>query len=567
MKLFRFVAGATVLASLLASEPPSVPPSPASMHPFAGMRGEPFEVVIRGTDLGAVRSAFSEESRLRLTVGAIEPEPPNEANAKSKKPFELLRLRVESPSGLEPGQYDIRLVSPHGVSNALPLHIMEFPVLAEPAGSHDSEETAVRVESAPALYAGRIERRGEVDFYEVQAKQGQTLTFQVLSGLPAPGSPGGNARGFDPAVTIFEPSGSWFDPGHMRRVAFSDEPLWVIGRATDTHLVHTFAKDGRYLVRVEAFSGQGSPDYSYQFRILPGEAPAPASHNPDWQERSYTRPLSANRLNELAERGGIKPDKKSIETYRASADGPEFRLPGTLLGTIAEPGEMQRARFQIDTPQDIAIEVETPADDPPLFNPVVRLLNASGEEVASNLMAGRGACSGALNKSLQAKTVVPLRDTGEYTVEIRDATSDLAGPGFQYKVQVRPQVPHVGDVGITADRLNLKPGGAETVRVNFDREEDYRGAVAVLVEGLPPGVQALAGADFEPDKDPPMHAGKRERYTPRRERSVVVFTASDDARPTPEPHLARIVVRPVAGGKPGPVIASKTIPVMVVGHP
>ena len=75
--------------------------------------------------------------------------------------------------------------------------------------------------------------------------------------------------------------------------------------------------------------------------------------------------------------------------------------------------------------------METPSAAPPFFNPIVRLLNSSGEEVATNIFAGKGACSGAMTKSAQSKTIVPIRDPGDYTLEIRDATADLAGPDFQ----------------------------------------------------------------------------------------------------------------------------------------
>jgi hypothetical protein len=172
-----------------------------------------------------------------------------------------------------------------------------------------------------------------------------------------------------------------------------------------------------------------------------------------------------------------------------------------------------------------------------------------------------------MNKSIQAKTILPLRDPGDYTVEIRDTTSDLGDPGFQYRVLVRPQIPHVGQVNIQEDHINLAPGNAKTVRVVFDREEGYSGAVSIGVESLPPGVEALAGADFEPDKDPPRFGNKRERYTPRTERSVVVFTASAEATAMSEPRTVRIVVRPVVDGKLGPVVATRKIPLMVIGKP
>jgi hypothetical protein len=286
-----------------------------------------------------------------------------------------------------------------------------------------------------------------------------------------------------------------------------------------------------------------------------------------WDERSWTRRLDSNRLNQLAKRGGKGEDQKSIETYRAAPEPILFKLPGTVEGTLLNPGETHRARFRVDGPTDIAVEVETPASAPPFVNPIVRLLNSSGEEVATNIFAGRGACSGALNKSMQSKTVIPLRDPGDYTLEIRDATADLAGPDFQYRVQVRPQVAHVGQVRIDVDHLNFVPGEAKTVRVTFDREEDYRGAVTVVAEELPAGIMAAVGADYEPDKDPPLTTGKRERYTPRSERAVVVLSASADATPTIQPHNIRLVVRPLVDGKLGEVLATKSFPVMVTEKP
>jgi len=168
---------------------------------------------------------------------------------------------------------------------------------------------------------------------------------------------------------------------------------------------------------------------------------------------------------------------------------------------------------------------------------------------------------------MQAKTILPLRDPGDYTLEIRDATSDLAGADFQYRVLVRPQVPHVGQVRIDADSVNLGQGQGKTIRVTFDREEEYNGAVVVTATSLPPGVSAVPGADFEPDKDPPPAIGKRERYTPRTERVVLVLTADADAPVSTQPQEVRLVVRPLVDGKLGDVLSTKTIPMMVLPKP
>jgi hypothetical protein len=540
------------------------------MHPFTGQRGTTFTATVRGSGLAGATAAALEDGPFRITVEGVEPEPPDAAAKPGKAAVDLVTVRVEVLPDAKPGRYPIRLITGNGISNALSLHVIDMPVTPEPAGLHESQDSAIAVPNGPAIFAGRLAKRGETDYYAFHADAGQTLTFELISGLPqvAAGGSAATIANFDPSLSIYDAGGSWFDSKRLKRIAYNDEPVWVFGRPTDAHLVHRFAKAGTYLLRVEAFAGQGGPDYSYRLKIAPGELPQDlAATQSGWEERAWTRRLDANRLNQLAARGGKVENQKSIETYRAAPDATLFKLPGTVEGTLLNPGESHRARFRVDQTADIAMEVETPAAYPPFFNPVVRLLNESGEEVATNIFAGRGACSGALTKSMQVKTIVSLRDPGEYTLEIRDATADLAGPEFRYRVQLRPQIPHVGQVRIDTDHLNLLPGEARTIRVMFDREEDYRGAVTIVAESLPPGVTAAAGADFEPDKDEPSAVGKRERYTPRTERAVVVLSASSDAAPHIEPHKVQLVVRPLIDGKLGDALSTKAIYVMVIQKP
>ncbi len=540
-------------------------PKAVSVHPFTGRPGSSFTATVRGNALGKTRAIFLEDAPFAAVIEGMEAEPPGESPGRNKTPFDLVRLRVEVAPDAKPGRYPFRLVTEDGVSNALTLHVVEQAIRAEPPGAHETPDEAVAVSELPVTFNGRIARRGETDTFVFDAKAGQTLTFEAISGLPSIAAPGSNANGFDPSLSVYEASGSWFDPKRLKRIASNDEPLWVIGQITDAYLVYKFERAGRYYLRLAAFSGQGGPDYGYQLKILPGEVPQDSARAiKSWDERGFSRRLSASRLNELAARGDGKQDRPSIETYRAAADPVSFKLPGTVEGALLQPGEAHRARFHIEGPQDIAIEIETPAATVPVFNPIVRLLDGAGNEVVTNIFAGRGACTGAMYKSISAKTVVPLRDAGDYTIEVRDTTADLAEPGFRYRVQIRPQVPHIGQVRIDDDHINLPAGDAKTVRVNFEREEDYRGAIAVTVEGLPPGVEALAGADFDPDKDPPLSPGKRERYTGRSERTVVVFSATSDAPVTALPQVAKILVRPVVNGKPGAIVTTKRIPIMVV---
>lgn len=556
---------------LSAATPSRVDPKIISIYPFTGQKGTTLVAVARGVGLQGASAVHVETAGLSVKVERVEPEPVSDtANTSKKSSIDLVTIHVAISPEASAGSYPIRLISRNGISNALPIQVVDLPVVPEPAGTHESAEAAIRIDSTPTVLSGRLSRRGEADYYSFRADAGQTFTFEVTSGLPqiASGGSAATIANFDPSISIYASGSSWFDSKRLRRIAYNDEPTWVFGQPTDAHLVHRFANSGEYLLRIEAFAGQGGPDYGYRLQITPGEtAPKLPSNSPGWHERTWTRKLDSNRLSQLAARGGIQEQQQSVETYRASSETTAFKLPGTIEGILAQAGESHRARFQIDRPTDIAIEIETPKTAPPHFNPIARLLNESGEEVATNIFSGLGACSGALTKSSQAKTILPLRDTGAYTLEIRDATSDLAGPDFQYRVQVRPQTPHIGDIRIDADHINLSPGEAKTIRVAFDREEDYRGALAVFTESLPSGVTAAVGADYEPDTDPPLAKGKRERYTPRTERTVVILSASPDAAPTQGPQKIRLVTRPVVDGKLGETLSTKSLYLMVIEKP
>ena len=391
-----------------------------------------------------------------------------------------------------------------------------------------------------------MRERGEPTAQLTQS--GEVIAFEVLSG------------GFDPAITIFEQSGSWFDPRRANRIAFNDEPMWA-ANPSDAQIVHKFAKAGRYLARVEAFSGLGGPDSTYQLRIGSGTREWKNEPSEDWQERAFERPLTADRLNQLAARGGKAAKHTSIETYRASAGNPAlFKLPGTLDGILSASGEVHRARFQIDGPQDIVIEVETPASAPPLFHSDHRPPAGSHRRRSRHQRArGRWRVQrGDVRRSrprLRFRCAIPAS-----TRSVAATTADLGGPG-----SAMLQVPGpVGEVGINEDRLNLAPGSApKAVRVTFDRE-DYRGAIAVSADRLPPGCAwpvRISNPTAIRCLSPAGASGTRRAANAQ----VVVFTAAADIRDTVA--MAHILVLPVVDGKPGEPLASKTIPVMVVRTP
>jgi hypothetical protein len=149
-------------------------------------------------------------------------------------------------------------------------------------------------------------------------------------------------------------------------------------------------------------------------------------------------------------------------------------------------------------------------------------------------------------------------------MQIRDITTAGAGRDFRYRVLVRAQIPHVGNVEIAQDRVNVRAGSSRPLNVTIDREEGFRGYAAVDVEGLPAGVTALPALENPEDKPPLPNGGRLERDTPREQRATVMLIAAPDAPPSEVPARIRVNVRVISEGRVFDPIAVKEIPLMVL---
>src|SRR6266542_1434593 len=197
--------------SVLAAAQPREDPRAISIHPFVVQRGTTFNTTLRGSGLAGATAVSLGCAPFAVTVEGVGPEPAGESSGRRAK-IDLVKLRVEVRPDAKAGRYPVRLIARNGVSNALPIEVVDAAVIAEPAGPHDRREAAIAIPSLPATYAGRLARRGETDYYSFQADAGQVVTFQVVSGLPqiAAGGSAATVPNFDPAISIYESAGRWF---------------------------------------------------------------------------------------------------------------------------------------------------------------------------------------------------------------------------------------------------------------------------------------------------------------------------------------------------------------------
>ena len=561
----------------LRAAPPAAPEL-VSMFPFGGRQGTSFKATIRGRLLDHVTAAWFDCEHLSATITGVQPDPDasagSGAGSKKKKgssaSTQLLSMDLKIAPDAGVGIHSMRILTPGGISNAIPVRVHAEPAMLESAVNHSEPATAQTISAVPVVIDGKLTGRGELDYYSFDAKQGETFRFDGLS----------PETGLDPSLTLFEPAGSWFRQDRLTELAFNDDEVWYPGLPAHARITYKFAKAGRYLIRVSGFLGEGRPDHLYQLAIRRGSdgpleadsmRPAhlpPPSSDLSWRERTWKRELKPDRLTALRARtAGATGDKAPQEIAPLHLTGPQpvsVSLPALLEGTIERPAQVHRVKFAVKANDRIAVEVETLRQTIPQFNPYLRIVSASGDEAFTNVHSTVNTCGDTILKQIQPKTTYSFPRAGEFILEIRDITHTYAGPDFAYRVFLRPQVPHVGEVHAAEEQINLVAGEVAKMGVQTDQEEGFDGQIALTVEGLPEGVHAIMGTDVQPQVPPPYNQGKVERFQPESQKATFLFRTDDTAPATSRPVEARIVAQPVVEGKLGAPLTVKKILVTVV---
>lgn len=606
-------ATAALLAAAFSAGPlqaqeavPPTEPSILSVHPLGARAGSTLEVEVQGYLLEGARAVWFEQGRLQGRVGEVRAVPA-EGNSESGaagegKPVLLgVRVKLEIPSDALVGVHRFRLVSRLGVSNALMFRVNSDVVLDETGQPHQTPSTAQQV-AVPAVINGRVAGDGEEDFYAFELTEARELRFEVF--CKTPGKPPDDV-GLDPELTLYEPTGSWFDKERTTRLAYNDDPSsYHVSRLPQ--LTYRFRKRGRYLVGVGAFLGGGSPHFSYQLRIADSSSPTFAQLDRNggnrvpvpWNERAFRRPVASGRLALLESRSAVsngtgadgrltngaassrgqpvrsgangRGNRSSIvlvkeqESRERAGNTLSISVPGIAEGTIDRPGDVDRYVFKAERGQQVAFEVETPQVGPPQFNPRFGILDEEGRELFSNVYKRLGRQLTFYLKTVEPKTLYTFERSGEYSLVIGDLTRRFGNAGFRYRLLLRPQIPHVGEVRTDTDRLNLVAGQARKITVTTDQEEGYSGDIALVLDGLPEGVEFYPGTEVKAYQGPVPEDGLRPRFSPTSESVTIVVLAGAGAPATPLPVKLRLLARPISDDGPGPGLLIKEIPTMVV---
>jgi hypothetical protein len=596
-----------------ATKKPPRTPALISVSPLGSRQGSLVEAYVRGKDLDGVSAVYFDSNKLHGRIKKIEqaelPEQPSKGQGpESEKTARGFRITVEVQidATTPVGSYMLRIVTPDGISDALPFLICSEPVVSGMESPHYRPDPAQAV-NLPAVINGTMSRDGATDYYAVEAAKNQELVFEGIS-RPA-FTPSSVGNGFPVDIALYDPTGSWFDPRQVTQLANKDQSTPGI---VPSHplLKFRFPKQGRFLVGVSSSDGKGGPDFPYQLRIAPASSPTIFSRlennslqagRKEWVERNFRRELEPDRLlalwsrtiraensagvdssisavnlassNQQAGEEGSQgeprnPGSKAViieekEPNDAPSQAVGVSIPAIIEGTIDHPNDVDSFKFKAKRGESLAFEIETPDATIPIFNPRLDVMDQNGQEFLTNIWKRISRNFSFYMKSLEPKTIYTFKLDGQYCLQIRDATFRYGDSSFKYRILVRPQVPHVGEIEVKEDHVNLVPGEATKLNVVTGQEEGFTGDIAITVEGLPSGVSAFPGTEVKPDKGPPLDEGYKERFVPKKETASIILAASVDAAATSSPQFIRVVVHPVINAAMGSPLAAKEIPLMI----
>ena len=427
-----------------------------------------------------------------------------------------------------PGEREIRVVTPNGVSNPLVFcvgQVKEFtckPLATCPVQVPGKEEQALRKRPAvenrmtlPCTINGQM-ASGEVNRFRFFSRKGQKLVITALGRELIPYIADAVPGWLQPVLRLYDSKG--------KELACNDHYKFK----SDPVTFYKVPADGDYVLAIHDAIYRGREDFVY--RITMGELPfvtsifplgRRAGESPGIQVRGWNvegaelippapsagpgiYPLAAvnshglvsNRVPFAVDR---LPECLEVEPNHDPATAQKVKLPVIINGRVNRPDDTDFFQFTGKANQTIVAEVQARRLDSPLDS-ALRITDAQGKQLAFN-DDHEDPTSGINTHDADSYLTAKLPANGRYFVQIRD-TERKGGEGYVYRLRISEPQPDF-DLRVTPSSAGLRRQGATTLTVYAFRKDGYTGPITVGVSDAESGFSAtpvtLSGADSKAD--------------------------------------------------------------------
>jgi len=475
-------------------------------------------------DLAGASAVLCEGQGLRGEILDAEPAAPRSTPAKAKgkgmRRGSALKARLTATADTPLGPREVRIATPQGVSSVGLVVVVNDPVVAEADDKADDSAKGAQVLTLPCALAGSIGKPEDVDWYAVDARAGQRLSFGVWANR-LENKIHDLQLHFDPIVQLFDTDG--------RELAADDNH-----DLADPLLSYEFTRGGTYFVQVRDTTYGGNAGWTYVLQATAGPVATsvfPLAVNPGARADVHARgpnidPAETIHLDvprELAPgpRLVALPTSKGptlavpvvvtpLPVVREDDDAPAepgkaqaVSLPAAVCGRLGAANDADAFRFEAKKGTVYAFEVFSRRAGA-ATDPVLKLLDARGAVVSeADDTPGRG-------KDPRLEWTATA--DGAYALVVSDLHS-RGGDDFGYALLAEPALPDF-TVACDPDKLNVGPGGRVPLFVQVARRAGFSGPVSVNLGPLPAGVSAS-----------PLVVGSSMTQ------GVIVVSAGPDAKP------------------------------------
>ncbi len=430
----------------------------------------------------------------------------------------LLKVTIDSDAA--PGDRELRLATPLGLTNPICFQVGALPEVNEQEPD-DPLRTAqlppLPPADLPVVLNGQI-LPGDVDTFHFNARKGQHLVIETFARQLIPFLADAVPGWFQPAVTLYDPQG--------KEVAFADHYEFH----PDPVILYDVPADGTYGLEVRDTIYRGREDFVY--RVAIGELPFITSAFPlgaragskaaaavdGWNLPAKELPLdtsaggAAVRDAFLQDKSGLSnavsyavddlPECIESEPNDDAAHAQAVELPVVANGRIGKPGDVDVFKIQGRAGEQVVADVVARRVGSPLDS-LVRVIDSAGKVVGfdddymptdGDLHPDMGTITHQADSYLQVK----LPADGAYYVQVSDAQGH-GGPAYAYRVRISAPRP---DFRLLMDpsSLVLSTGAGASVKVHVLRRDGFAGDVDVALKDAPQGI-GMAGGKIPADKE------------------------------------------------------------------
>jgi hypothetical protein len=450
---------------------------------------------------------------------------------------ETVTLRLTLAPHAEPGERELRLKTPSGVTNTLYLHVGQYREYLEKEPNDRTPDGGAltgkldgfdlpNLESLPVVLNGQI-MPGDVDRFRFKVRKGTHLVAAVSARRLIPYLADAVPGWFQATLTLSDPRGN--------EVAYSDDFRFD----PDPVIYYEVPEGGEYVLEIRDAIYRGREDFVY--RIVVGEVPFVTGIFPlggrvgtktTVEVKGWNLPAAKLTLDGQGKGPGILPvslseDKRvpirvpfaldtlpeclETEPNDEPRSAQRVQLPMIVNGRIDRPGDWDVFCFQGRAGDEVVAEVQARRLGSPLDS-LLKLTDAGGKQLAANDdYEDKGA--GLTTHHADSQLLIKLPADGTYWVHLGD-TQHQGGTAYAYRLRISPARPDF-ELRVVPSTLNARAGTNVPIAVYALRKDGFAGEIALALRDAPQGF-ALSGAWIPAGQDqaqltlavPPVHHEK-----------------------------------------------------------